>query len=146
MEENPTKEKNIQQKKSAAHSNYTKTPSRRITKPASRGLKGYASDFSSENQYNDKNYVIGYEEESPMALLLFHSRPGRQPLAGLRSINPANKMFDKLLSYRSYQLMTTVDTRSSRATAGVKVHIMTMSKYVLTDPMKSMCPTFSLVS
>lgn len=41
----------------------------------------------------------------------------------LRSIKPANKNFDKMMSYRSQRLIATTYTRSSQDTAEAQVHI-----------------------
>lgn len=40
-----------------------------------------------------------------------------------RNIKSSNKVFDKLMSYRSYQFMITTGTESSRDTEDVRVHI-----------------------
>lgn len=56
--------------------------------------------------------------------LEIHSWPTGLPYAGLRSIKPANRRLENLLSYMSYLfIMITVDTRSSKATAEVMGHI-----------------------
>lgn len=64
----------------------------------------------------------------------FHSHPMGPPHLGLRSIEPFKKNFNKLESYRSYRLMVTRDTRSSRDTAKVRIHIKNLN-----HTMKSHC-------
>lgn len=56
-------------------------------------------------------------------ILQLHFRQTGTLHSGLRSIKPTNKTFEKLMSYLSYILMTTTDTRPSKATADVRVHI-----------------------
>lgn len=48
--------------------------------------------------------------------VLFHSCPTVSPNVGLRSIKLANRIFDKFMSKLSYQLMVTVDRRTSYST------------------------------
>jgi len=106
-------------------------------------LNGYDSDSSSDGEYLDKSYATGHEEPNVLVNILpFHSRPKGPPHVGLRSIKPANRIFDKLMSYRSYRLMVTTDTRTSRSTAEVRVHVknlnLTMKKHTFdgSDPIK----------
>lgn len=87
------------------------------------------------NQYDDENNVAGSEKESTTAnIVLFDSRPVGPPHIGLCPTNLANKIFDKILSFRSYQLIIATDTRLSPATADVTVHIknlnLTLRKHV----------------
>lgn len=100
-------------------------------------------DSSSEDDYYDQTYVIGLEDKSTtINIVPFHSRPVGPTHIGIRSKKPANKTFDKLMSYQSYRLMITKDRRSSRDTADVRVHIknlnLTMKNHVLNgnDPIK----------
>lgn len=93
---------------------------------------------------NTSTRVTGYEKADSSApnILPFHSRPTEPPHAGLRSIRPAKKRVDKLMSYISYQLMINYDTRSSKATAEVTMHIeslnQTMKNHTFdgTDPIR----------
>ena len=122
---------------------YTRTRSQgTATKPK---RDGYLSDLSSEDDYNGTKYVTGLEEssQSQFRILPFHSRPTGPPHKGLGPIKPANKRFDNLMSYRSYRLRETTDTRSSKATAEVRPHLKNLSltlgkhKFDGTDPYPS---------
>ena len=72
--------------------------------------------------------------------MLFNSRPKGPPHVGLRKT--ANRILDKLISYRSYRLIVTTDTHSSRATAEVRTHIKKLNltikehKFDGSDPIK----------
>lgn len=56
------------------------------------------------------------------SIVSFQSRSVRLLHICLRSIKPANKNFNKVMQHRSYRRMIKPDTRSSRATAEVRVH------------------------
>ena len=89
---------------------------------------GYHSDSSSEDDYYDRDYITGHEDSSPVVSIVpFHSRPVGPPHIGLRSIKPANRKLDKLMSYRSYRLRNTTDMRTSRDTAEVRIHIKNLN-------------------
>ena len=60
-------------------------------------------------------------------MLPFHARPVGPPHEGLRSIKPANSLFDKLMSYRSYRLKLTTDVRTSFATSEVRTHLKNLT-------------------
>lgn len=94
---------------------------RRPSNPIARTLY----DSSSADDYGDDGYRIGANEESFLHLQIvqFHSRPVGPPHIGLRSIKPAKKLFYKLLSYRSYKLKNTTDTRSALETTKVRLHL-----------------------
>ena len=125
------------------HSYYSRTRSHSVDKTTTLPTRaGYESDTSSE-EYLDKSYATGHDEDVPLTNIVpFHSRPKGPPHVGLRSIKPANRIFDKLMSYRSYRLMVTTETRSSRATAEVRTHIknlsLTMNQHTFdgSDPIK----------
>lgn len=106
---------------------YTLTSSYQVDKIHSK-RSGYESYSSSEDDYLDKNYVMGHEESNSLAKILpFHYRPTGSQHTGLRSIKPANKRFDKLMSYRSNWIMITTNKRSSRAKAEVIVQIKSLN-------------------
>ena len=131
-----------QKKGQITASYYSRTRSRKADRHPKKNI-GYDSDSSSEDDYNDHRYVTGHEDTSPVVNIVpFHSRPVGPPNIGLRSIKPANKKFDRLISYRSYRLRLTTDQRSSRDTAEVRVHIknlnLTMKSHIFdgNDPIK----------
>ena len=111
----------------SALSYYTnqRTPRRHVT-PGEKD-KTY-QDSSSENDYRDTAYATGHHESSHDATVLpFHARPIGPPHVGLRSIKPANSLFDKLMSYRSYRLKRTIDVRSLFDTTEVRTHLKNLT-------------------
>ena len=90
------------------NSYYTRTRSHSVDKTTPlRTRAAYESDTSSE-EYLAKSYETGHEEDVPLTNIVpFHSRPKGRPHVCLRSIKPAKRIFDKLMSYRSYRLMVT---------------------------------------
>lgn len=90
---------------------------------------GYGSDSSSEDDYLDKSYDTGRDDPDCSApkIFTFNSRPTGPPHAGFRWIKIANKRIEELLSYRSYRLMVTNHTKSSKATAEARVHIKNLN-------------------
>ena len=126
-----------------ARSYYSRAPTQARVNASSSSWKGYASDSSSEGEYQDTTYATGHDDDSSLGTIVpFHSRPPGPPHVGLRSIKPANKIFDKLMSYRSYRLKNITDSRSSRSTAEVRIHIKNLSlvleKHIFdgTDPIR----------
>ena len=88
---------------------------------------GYESNTSSE-EYLEKSYATGYDEDVPLTnIVQFYSRPKGPPHVGLSLIKAANRIFDKLMSYRSYRVMVTSEMRSSQATTEVRTHIKNLS-------------------
>lgn len=73
-------------------------------------------------------------------ILPCYSRPTGNPHAGLLSIRLSNIRLNKLMLYRSYRIMITTDTQSSKATAKVRPHIknrnhvMKIHTFEVTDP------------
>lgn len=69
---------------------------------------------------------------------------------GLHSAKSASRIFDKLMSYRSYMLGLTMDTCSSVETTEIPVHIkilnLTMKNYVFDGVEPSASSPSSLVS
>ena len=128
---------------SQIHSYYTRTRSHYVDKAnALHKRTGYESDTSFE-EYLDNSYETGHDEDVPLTNIVpFHSRPKGPPHVGLRSIKPANRIFDKLMSYRSYRLIVMTDTRSSRVTDEVRTHnknlSLTMNQHAFdgSDPIK----------
>lgn len=110
-------------KHSRASSNYTPSRSGKVEKYSQK--VGYEYDLSSEDHYLDNSYVTGHEQRdsSVSKNSTFHSGPTGPPHLGLRYMKPIIKRCENLLSYRSYRLLITSDTMSSRETADVRVHI-----------------------
>ena len=134
-DEIPSEAPRIAPKNPCPDSYYTSQRSRRLERYRKQSRTSETYESSSEDDYNDQEYVTGVEEESTLRsrIVPFHSRPVGPPHIGLRSIKPANRVFDKLMSYRSYRLKKTSDTRSACDTTEVRVHLknmdLTMSKH-----------------
>lgn len=82
-----------------------------------------------EDDYDDSEYLKGRMEESTPLLQIIpvHSRAIGLPNLDLRSIKPANRIFDKPMSYRSYRLKRTMDTCLSLVTAEIRVRIQNLN-------------------
>lgn len=72
--------------------------------------------------------MTSHDDTDPMTSIEpFQSHPVRAPHVSLRSIKPVNKKLENLMTYRAYRLMSTADTRSSRATAEVRDHLKNLN-------------------